>query len=663
MPLSVRVCGALNGSVTLDAGDNAETVTLGHLRAEVTRLLQPASLAANADGGGGGGGVGGFGGGAKLILAGRVLAPADDAVPLSHVRGFGPASRVLVSRAPPSPASAPVANGAAAAPLPPAARQLAAEEERAARLERLRACAARMAARDGRRTGGYALELENQDGSRLQLDPGERAALATALALHAAGRATLRDAERALRGAAGGGGEVDLSVPSAATAVAASGTALAAAAPASVAARALFARALDELLLADEAFALAPPRLVEATDNRPLLQLDAAWAALRLRDASRLGVWLSRLEQARDGLRRAHGERGERASALLGAGAGGPRGGGASEGASAAAAVRCRLEVLTAAALFHAHGLGGGNGGGGNGGGNGGGGSGSPAAAAAAAAAAANPPPPQPPQPQQQQQQQQQLEARAQVYRHLAEARAILDRLASLAPDGAVAAVAGAMACEPRAAARALRRCGGDASAAVDMLQRADERGRARQDERRRRSAWRRERRRYGRTPGGEYVDAVALERLLAVGGGGEAGGGAASGGEGSGGGAWSRAEAAEALRAAGNDAERALAALTSPASREALQMAVVARQAAAAGRSAAAGRGGRRAPSDGEEEEDEEADEEAEGELAAALRRRGGGAGAGEGDDDEAYDLDQEGALAEVLATYEALLASAAAA
>jgi hypothetical protein len=677
MGVRVTVCGSLNGAVTLQGHDSLDTCTLGDLRREVARLLDPtlASSSSSADAAAAAASC------AKLILAGRVLSPVDDAKPLSELR-VTPSSRVLVTRAAPTAAAPTSPTTAAQQQQPQAAAALSAEAARAARLDRLRACAARMAKRDGLRTDSYAFELENQDGSRLQLGDGERQALGTALALHAKGRATLREAEEARAQQ-----QQQQQQGGAATTTAAETT------PAS----SLFARALDELLLADEAFALAPQRLVEATDNRPLLQLDAAWAALRLRDASRLGVWLSRLEQARQGLKRAHGERGERAAALLDRGGGGNDPSSSSPCSASSAAVRCKLEVLTAAALFHS------------------------------AAGSQH------------------------VRRHLTEARGILDRLASLAPDATVAAVSGAMACDPSDAARALRRCGGDASAAIDLLQREAEKNRQRREERRKRSAWRRERARYGKTEAGEFVDGEALERLLALGG----------DGGGSSGGGWARAEVAEALRACGNDRERALGVLTDPEAYGRVQLAAVARQqppasgaggaaigrqeqqqqqqqqvdgealallvscgftaeaaraalartqggrdaeaaaaelaargeedgvlvsAEAAGEGAAGGQpaddgGGnnnrlaraaetarvgardlrrrRRRDEAEEDEEDEETDAEGEGELTAALRPGGGGSSAGAGAVDEAYDVDQEGALAEVLATYEALVAS----
>ena len=147
-PLSVRVCGALNGAVTLQRQDEGPC-TLGDLRREVARLLDPTSA-----GGGGDADDAAAQSACKLILAGRVLAPSDDARPLSELR-VGPSSRVLVTRAPPAPLAAAAAAGAPSQ-QPAAAAALSAEAARAQRLERLRACAARMAARDGLRSDGYA---------------------------------------------------------------------------------------------------------------------------------------------------------------------------------------------------------------------------------------------------------------------------------------------------------------------------------------------------------------------------------------------------------------------------------------------------------------------------------------------------------------------------
>jgi len=150
---------------------------------------------------------------------------------------------------------------------------------------------------DGRGlTGKYEFDLQNQDGARLALDPADRKALVMGLALHAQGQASLAAAAGAgmrragaagrgaggRRGGAGGDGAststaaepaeppLPASAPAAAAASAASAPAAAAStstaltAPAAVgsssapagAGNALLKQALEELLLAEEAFEL-----------------------------------------------------------------------------------------------------------------------------------------------------------------------------------------------------------------------------------------------------------------------------------------------------------------------------------------------------------------------------------------------------------------------
>lgn len=127
--------------------------------------------------------------------------PQDDSKALSAER-VNERSRLLVTK------------GAAAGAA------LTAQQQQAERLQQLRTAADKLASRDGRgTTNRYELVLENQDGNALNFSESDRKALIMGLSLHAKGGNSMR-AER-------------------------------------------FKPALDELLLAEEAFSLADPKLLQ----------------------------------------------------------------------------------------------------------------------------------------------------------------------------------------------------------------------------------------------------------------------------------------------------------------------------------------------------------------------------------------------------------------
>ncbi|PNH08776.1 NEDD8 ultimate buster 1 [Tetrabaena socialis] len=232
--LGLKVTGALGGTVYVESIE----ATVGSLRAEVSRLI-------------GGDAV------VKLIVGGRTL--QDDSRTLQEA-GLTPASRILVTR------GAAADTGAATA---------SAVADRARRLERVRQAAEALAGRDSRGlSDDYALDIENQFGASVIVNPEDRRNLVFGLVMHDKAKATL--------------------------------------------ARGDHAAALEELLLAEEALALCNPALTSAVDNVPLLLLDLVWCCYKLGDVRRLAVGRERLAKARAGLARAHGPALERLRTLTG---------------------------------------------------------------------------------------------------------------------------------------------------------------------------------------------------------------------------------------------------------------------------------------------------------------------------------------------------------
>lgn len=232
MPTPLRVAGALSGAVDVES---LET-TVGALRAEVSRLLgcSPAAV--------------------RLVAGGATL--SDDGAALSACRVTA-ATRVLVLR-----------GGEAATGLRD-------EEQRLARLERVRASAAALAGRREESDAAHSLVLSNQAGEALQLSDVDRQCITSGVLLHAQGKALLA------RGAPP-------------------------------------AEAASVLVLALEAFDTASPTTLSLVDNAPICALDWCFSLLLAGDTRRLAVAQSRLEAAREGLRRAHGDNRERLRALAG---------------------------------------------------------------------------------------------------------------------------------------------------------------------------------------------------------------------------------------------------------------------------------------------------------------------------------------------------------
>uniref|UniRef100_A0A0D9ZRJ3 UBA domain-containing protein n=1 Tax=Oryza glumipatula TaxID=40148 RepID=A0A0D9ZRJ3_9ORYZ len=98
--------------------------------------------------------------------------------------------------------------------------------------------------------------------------------------------------------------------------------------------------ALDVLAMAEEAFSLCDPKLIERVDNVPMLQLDIVWCYFVLRDVSRLEVAGTRLERARSGFERSHGKDSARFRLLQ-------------AGRHADLAIYVRLELLEGVVAYH----------------------------------------------------------------------------------------------------------------------------------------------------------------------------------------------------------------------------------------------------------------------------------------------------------------------
>uniref|UniRef100_J3M1Y5 UBA domain-containing protein n=1 Tax=Oryza brachyantha TaxID=4533 RepID=J3M1Y5_ORYBR len=98
--------------------------------------------------------------------------------------------------------------------------------------------------------------------------------------------------------------------------------------------------ALDVLAMAEEAFSLCDPKLIERVDNVPMLQLDIVWCYFMLRDVSHLEVAGTRLEKARSGFERSHGKDSARFRLLQ-------------AGRHADLAIYVRLELLEGVVAYH----------------------------------------------------------------------------------------------------------------------------------------------------------------------------------------------------------------------------------------------------------------------------------------------------------------------
>ncbi|CAM0901967.1 unnamed protein product [Alopecurus aequalis] len=101
-----------------------------------------------------------------------------------------------------------------------------------------------------------------------------------------------------------------------------------------------YKEALDVLIMAEEAFSLCNPKLIEKVDNVPMLQLDIVWCYFMLRDVSCLEVAGDRLSKARLGLERSHGKDSTRFRMLQAA-------------RHADLAIYVRLELLEGVVAYH----------------------------------------------------------------------------------------------------------------------------------------------------------------------------------------------------------------------------------------------------------------------------------------------------------------------
>ncbi|XP_020589026.1 NEDD8 ultimate buster 1 isoform X2 [Phalaenopsis equestris] len=101
-----------------------------------------------------------------------------------------------------------------------------------------------------------------------------------------------------------------------------------------------FKDALDVLSIAEEAFSLCDPKIIEMIDNVPILQLDTVWCYFLLRDISCLSMAGTRLAKSREGFQRSHGRDNSRFRLLQ-------------AGRPAELALYVRLELLEGVVAFY----------------------------------------------------------------------------------------------------------------------------------------------------------------------------------------------------------------------------------------------------------------------------------------------------------------------
>ncbi|KAK9821402.1 hypothetical protein WJX74_010307 [Apatococcus lobatus] len=182
-----------------------------------------------------------------------------------------------------------------------AATELQQQETRASSLQRLQQAAEALANRRGDRPshGAPELSLENQDGTVMRFENDEdRRALIIGLSLHEKGRTSLKQGK--------------------------------------------LQEALDEMLIAEEAFGLCNPVHLPLIDNLGLLSLDIVWCIYQLRQVDKLSQAQQRLAVARAALAKSHGPDKERLRMLHG-------------NFIPQLAVYVRLEALEGIAAFHSN--------------------------------------------------------------------------------------------------------------------------------------------------------------------------------------------------------------------------------------------------------------------------------------------------------------------
>ncbi|KAG8066456.1 hypothetical protein GUJ93_ZPchr0004g39088 [Zizania palustris] len=224
----------------------------------------------------------------NLIFGGRVL--RDDPPESLQQAGLKSNSKVLSSLTSPDRAKAIAAQAAAAA----------AEEEHTSRLTRLWDAAKALSQRhtDGSfPEEGFNVDLEDQSGQKVMFGSvDDIKAVKMALMLHQKAKTFIkRDKHK---------------------------------------------DALDVLMMAEEAFSLCDPKLIERVDNVPMLQLDIVWCYFVLHDVSCLELAGARLEKARSGFEHSHGKDSTRFRLLQ-------------AGHHADLAIYVRLELLEGVIAYH----------------------------------------------------------------------------------------------------------------------------------------------------------------------------------------------------------------------------------------------------------------------------------------------------------------------
>uniref|UniRef100_A0A2P2ILV0 Uncharacterized protein MANES_14G119700 n=1 Tax=Rhizophora mucronata TaxID=61149 RepID=A0A2P2ILV0_RHIMU len=221
----------------------------------------------------------------NLICAGKVLRDGDGNEKLAQL-GVKKNSKILATRVA-------VAEGKSVK------EELMADEERNSRLARIKAAVTALSKRhvDGSLpVEDFDIELEDQNGTKVNFSETDRQAIMMALMLHANGKWLIR--------------------------------------------KQMFKDALEVLTMGEEAFSLCNQKAIEFVDNVPILQIDMVWCYFMLRDIAWLSVAGLRLEKARKGLERAHGKDSSRFRLLQ-------------AGSSSELALYLRLELLEGVVAYH----------------------------------------------------------------------------------------------------------------------------------------------------------------------------------------------------------------------------------------------------------------------------------------------------------------------
>ncbi|XP_077238001.1 ubiquitin-associated (UBA)/TS-N domain-containing protein [Tasmannia lanceolata] len=175
-----------------------------------------------------------------------------------------------------------------------------AEEERSRRLSRIRAAAVALAKRHAESSlpvEDFNIELEDQSGQKVQLgSETDQQGVMMGLMLHANAKQLIKKHK--------------------------------------------YKDALDVLAMGEEAFSLCDPKVIEMTDNIPILQIDTVWCYFMLRDISWLSMAGVRLAKAREGLERSHGKDSTRVRLLQ-------------AGRHPELAIYLRLELLEGVVAYH----------------------------------------------------------------------------------------------------------------------------------------------------------------------------------------------------------------------------------------------------------------------------------------------------------------------